>query len=70
MIFLVVWLISAPISYGIFFGIFQNGWPQVADRERGLDVKLSLILAVIGGPVALLVGTMVAVGRRLKPRWF
>lgn len=49
---IIIWIASAVVEYGLFFGSAQEGWPSIAKETRFRDRVLGLIFA-LSGPVGL-----------------
>lgn len=47
------YIISVILSYGILFAHFQREHPILAVKEKRNDMEVSLLIALIGGPIAL-----------------
>jgi ABC-type transporter Mla maintaining outer membrane lipid asymmetry permease subunit MlaE len=48
------WVVCGVMAYGITFGHFQNRWPELAEKERDIDIARAKSIAVTG-PIGLVV---------------
>lgn len=49
---IIIWIASAVVEYGLFFGSVQGKWPSIAKENRLHDRMFALLFALFG-PVAL-----------------
>lgn len=66
----VLWLVSAVLAHGLYYGTMQNNWPTLADETRTEDRILATIICLFGpiGIFAIVVGTVLSC-RKVVLQW-
>ena len=62
------WAACGVVSYGAYFGHFQNRWPDLAESGYTTDRTLAVIWAIFG-PLGLFVAFVMSQGFRWGFKW-
>ena len=56
---IVIWIICGILTYGITFGYFQGGWPEISEKGYRQDMSFSVFFGLLG-PIGLIISFFIS----------